>query len=274
MSEMWDSVAGAWERNADLVDAQLAPATATMLDAARLAEGNAVLDIACGAGSAGIAAAGRVGAAGRVVLADDAPLMVEAAGRRSAGLPQAGTLVCDLTGIEAPDASFDAVLCRHGLMFADDHSAAVAEARRVLRPGGRYVAMTWDSRAANPWLGLIMDAVGEQFGVAFPPPGVAGPFPLDDPGLLADALRGGGLEDAEVVRVATPMHTASLETWWELVPQLAGPLAIALAGMEADVRDAIRARALAHGAGAARASGDGIEMDGSVFVASGRRPAA
>ena len=58
-------------------------------------------------------------------------------------------------------------------MFVDEPADAVREARRVLRPGGRYVAMTWDAREANPWLGLILDAVGEQFGVPFPPPGIA-----------------------------------------------------------------------------------------------------
>ncbi len=96
--------------------------------------------------------------------------MVQAAARRAAALPQVTTLVCDELQLEAADESFDAVLCRHGLMFVDDPADAVREARRVLRPGGRYVAMTWDAREANPWLGLILDAVGEQFGVPFPPP--------------------------------------------------------------------------------------------------------
>ena len=40
------------------------------------------------------------------------------------------------------------------------------------------------------------------------------------------------------------MHAASLDEWWERVPKLAGPLATALAGMEADVRDAIGERAM------------------------------
>ena len=88
MSDMWDSVADAWERNADFVDVQLAPATAVMLDAARIGAGDAVLDVAAGPGGAGIAAAARVGEPGRVVLSDDAPAMVEAAARRAAGLAQ------------------------------------------------------------------------------------------------------------------------------------------------------------------------------------------
>lgn len=79
------------------------------------------------------------------------------------------------------------------------------------------------------------------------------------------------VDDQIVTRVATPMHASSLEAWWERVPQLAGPLAIALEGMEDDVREAIHVRALDHGASAARTSSEGIEMDGAVLVASGRR---
>jgi len=271
MSELWDSVAGAWERYAELVDVQLTSATEAMLDAAQIGPGKSVLDVAAGPGGAGLAAAARVGESGRVVLTDVAPAMVDAAGRRSAALPQVSTLVCDEVRLEAADETFDAVVCRHGLMFAPEPATAVREARRVLRDDGRYVAMTWDVRAANPWLGLILDAVGGQFGVPFPPPGVPGPFSLGDPALLTEALRSGGLLDVEVVRVATPMRTASLESWWELVPQLAGPLAIALAGMEDEVRDEIRVRALEYGSAAAEPGDDGIELAGSVLIASGRR---
>lgn len=271
MSEMWDSVAAAWERNAEFVDAHLTAATEAMLDAAQVGPGDAVLDVGAGPGGAGIAAAARVGDSGSVVLSDVAPAMVEAAARRAADLPQVSTLVCDEDALDAADESFDAVICRHGLMFAPEPATAVREARRVLRDGGRYAAITWDDRDANPWLGLVLDAVGEQFGVPFPPPHVPGPFSLGDPALLSDALGSGGLRDVEVVRMATPMHRASLADWWDLVPQLAGPLALALAGMEEDVRDEIRARALGYGAAAARPGDDGIELAGSVLIASGRR---
>jgi SAM-dependent methyltransferase len=272
VSEIWNGVAGEWERNADFVDAHMAGATSALLDAAQIDAGDAVLDLAAGPGGAGIAAARRVGESGRVVVADVAPAMVEAAARRTATMAQISTLVCDQAAIAAPDGSFDAVICRHGLMFAEVPESAVREAGRVLRPVGRYAAMTWDARAANPWLGLILDAVGEQFGVPFPPPGIAGPFSLDDPTRLTEVLRAGGLEDVRVERVMTPMHASSLEAWWDLVPQLAGPLAQALAGMEPAARDAIRRRALEYGAAASRPTDDGIELDGSVLVGAGRRP--
>lgn len=273
MAEMWDSVAGAWEANADVVDAQLGAATEAMLDGVRAGPGDAVLDLACGAGSAGLMAARRVGAEGRVVLSDIAPGMVQAAARRAGGLPQVSTLVSDLEAIDAPDGSYDAVVCRLGLMFGGDRVAAVGEALRVLRPGGRYGAMTWSARSANPWLGRLLDAVGEQFGVPFPPPGVANPFSLDDADALARVLRDAGLQDVEVQEVDATYRDSSLDAWWTHVPQLAGPLAQALAGMDPEVRDAIRDRALAHGAAAAReAPGGDIELGGVVLVATGRRP--
>src|SRR4051794_7656593 len=250
VSEMWNSVAPAWERNAAFVDEHLSEATGALLDAAAVAEGASVLDVATGPGGAGLAAAERAGPSGRVLLADDASDMVAVAARRADGHAAVSAAVFDQSAIDAADATFDAVISRHGLMFAEEPAAAVREAARVLRPGGRYAAIVWDRREANPWLGLILDAVGAQFGVPFPPPGVAGPFALGDADRLATVLGEGGLEHVHVAALATPMPAASLDAWWERVPQLAGPLALALEAMEPDVRAAIRQRALDAGAGA------------------------
>jgi SAM-dependent methyltransferase len=273
MSEMWDSAAPGWEANAGFVDEQLARATEAMLDAAGIDEGDAVLDLAAGPGGAGLAAAQRVGSSGSVVLSDVAVAMVAVAARRAGEGPRVSTAVFDQSAIGFEDARFDAVINRHGLMFVEDPIAAVAEAVRVLRAGGRYATMTWDRRELNPWLGLVLNAVGDQFGVPFPPPDVRGPFSLDDPGALTSVLRDGGLQDVTVEAMSTPMHATSLEQWWERVPKLAGPLAIALAGMEADVRDAIAERAMQAGAKAAAAEGDGIVLAGSVLIGSGHKAA-
>lgn len=272
MSEMWNSVALGWEENAQFVDDHLAPATESLLDAASIGEGDAVLELATGPGGAGLAAARRVGQHGTVLLSDVAEQMVAVAARRSSGQPQVKTAVFDQDDIAAENGSFDAVISRHGLMFVEDTVAAVREGVRVLRPGGRYAAMTWGPREANPWLGLVLDAVGEQFGIPFPPPGIRGPFSLEDAEVLASLLRRGGLTDVAVTVIETPMPAPSLQAWWERVPKLAGPLAQALEGMEPEIRESIRQRALGAAEHIVRKVGKQIEFPGRVLVASGSNP--
>jgi SAM-dependent methyltransferase len=269
---MWDSVAPGWEANAQFVDGHLAPATEALLDAAGIGAGDVVLDLAAGPGGAGLLAAERVGPSGAVLLSDAAAEMVAVATRRASAHPQVSTAVFDQSEIAAEDGRFDAVISRHGLMFAEDAVGAVQEAARVLRPGGGYAAMTWGPREQNPWLGLILDAVGEQFGVPFPPPNVRGPFELGDVELLTSVLEDGGLIDVRVVSIETPMHAASLEAWWARVPQLAGPLAIALAGMEPAVREEIAQRAISAGANASQRDGDDVVFTGWALIGSGRKP--
>jgi SAM-dependent methyltransferase len=272
MSEMWNSVAPGWEANAEFVDEHLAAATDALLDASGITAGDAVLELAAGPGGAGLRAAQRVGLNGSVVLSDDAPEMVAVAARRAIGYPQVSTAVFDQSKILAENGHFDAVISRHGLMFAEDSVGAVREAARVLRPGGGFAAMTWGPRSMNPWLGVVLDAVGEQFGVPFPPPNIRGPFSLDDAALLASVLGEGDLDDVQVQAVETPMHAVSVQAWWERVPQLAGPLATALAAMEPDVREQIAQRAMDAGAQASHRDGDRIVLPGSVLIASGRTP--
>ncbi len=208
-----------------------------------------------------------------MLLSDVAVEMVAVAARRASADSRVSTAVFDQSAIDCGDASFDAMINRHGLMFVEDPAQAVAEAVRVLRAGGHYAVMTWDRREVNPWLGLVLDAVGAQFGVPFPTPNVRGPFSLDTPDVLMSVLREGGLEDVRVKAMSTPLHAASLEQWWERVPKLAGPLAIALAGMEADVRNAIAERAMQSGARAAASVGAGIVFKGSALIGSGHKAA-
>jgi ubiquinone/menaquinone biosynthesis C-methylase UbiE len=110
---MWQSVAPGWGENADYVDARGAQLTDRLLELARVAAGDRVLELACGAGGLGLAAAER---ADEVVLSDVAPAMVEiaAARARERGLGNIETLTLDLDAIGQPDASYDVVLCREG----------------------------------------------------------------------------------------------------------------------------------------------------------------
>ena len=136
---MWSAVAGAWGEHADYTDARGAQLTRRMLELTAPAAGERVLELACGAGGLGLAAAELVSPGGEVILSDVAAEMTAIAAARAAalGLTNVSTRELDLERIEQPDASYDVVLCREGLMFATDPERAAHELRRVLRPAGR-----------------------------------------------------------------------------------------------------------------------------------------
>ena len=80
---MWAAVAGAWEEHADFVDARGAAVTERLLDLAAPRPGDRVLELACGAGGVGLAAAERVAPGGEVVLSDAVPAMASTAAARA-----------------------------------------------------------------------------------------------------------------------------------------------------------------------------------------------
>ena len=268
---MWGAVAPGWEQNADFVDSRTRDLTRAMLEAAALGPGDRVLELACGPGGLGIAAAERVGADGEVVLSDVAPQMTAiAAGRSEArGLGNVTTLDLDLERIDQPDSSYDAVLCREGLMLVPDHDGAASEMRRVLRPGGRAVVSVWGPRERNPWLGAMLDAVGAQLGATFPPPGLPGPFALDGRDKLLAVLSGAGFEDVAVDEVAAPWVGASFDQWWLVTTALAGPLSKVLEAQPPEAIEAIRSHA--REALAPYETSDGLEIPGVTLVGAARR---
>ena len=269
---MWASVAPAWGEHADYADTRGAAITAAMLELAAPRPGERVLELAGGAGGVGIAAARLVGPTGEVVLSDVAAEMTRIAAARAAalGLGNVRGLILDLDDLAQPDRAYDVVLCREGLMFALDPAHAVAEIRRVLRPGGRVALAVWGPRARNPWLGLVFDAVGAQLGVPVPPPGIPGPFALDDPDRLGRLLADAGLADVAVTEVPTPLRDACFDAWLTRTSALAGPLASRLAALPEQARRQLRARL----AEAVRPypTPNGLDFPGVSLLAAARRP--
>jgi SAM-dependent methyltransferase len=226
-----------------------------------------VLELACGPGGAGLAAAAL---AGEVVLSDVAAEMTAVAGERAVerGLTNVSTRVLDLEHIAEPDASYDVVLCREGLMFASDPAAAASEIERVLRPGGRVAIAVWGPRERNPWLGVVLDAVAAQFGPRVIAPGMPGPFALGDANRLRAILAGSGLEDITIEEVGVPLRAVSFVAWWERTSAMAGPLAGLLATLPEDAAQTLRARL--RDAVAPYRTPAGLVFPGVALIAGGR----
>ena len=267
---MWAAVAPSWEHHADYVDARAEAITGELLAAAALRPGDRALELACGPGGLGLAAASLVGPAGEVVVSDVVPAMTAIAAARAAaaGLDNVAARSLDLEQIAEPDGTYDVVLCREGLMFAAEPGRAAAEIARVLRPGGRAAIAVWGPRAANPWLGLVFDAVSEQLGMPMPPPGMPGPFALGDAERLRGLLVGGGLVDVDVRELDVPLAAPSFEDWWTRTSSLAGPLSALLAGMAPEATADLAARLRT--AVAPYETPDGLRFPGLALLASGR----
>jgi ubiquinone/menaquinone biosynthesis C-methylase UbiE len=271
LRSMWGAVAPGWDQNADFVDSRTEGLTRAMLEAAALKPGDRVLELACGPGGLGLEAAKLVGSDGHVVLSDVVPQMtaIAAARAKDRGLDNVTTLELDLEQIDQPDGTYDAALCREGIMLVLDPKAAAREIHRVLKPGGRAVVSVWGPRERNPWLGAMLDAVGAQLGMTFPPPGMPGPFALDGRDKLLEVFSDAGHHDVEVAEVAAPWIGASFDQWWLVTSALAGPLAKLL---EAQPRDSIEAiRSNAREALSEYETANGLEIPGVTLVGIAQR---
>jgi SAM-dependent methyltransferase len=270
LHRMWGAVAGGWAEHAVWADARGAAVAETMLELATPEPGERVLELACWPGGVGLAAAERVAPGGEVVLSDVAVEMTSIAAARAGalGLDNVSTRELDLEQIDEPDGSYDVVLCREGLMLVPDPARAVREIRRVLRLGGRLALAVWGPRERNPWLGVVFDSVSAHLGTPTPPPGIPGPFSLEDAGSLADLLRDAGLTGIGVREQPTPYHAASFEEWWTRTCALAGPLAQKLAALPEHASQALRARA--REAISAYQTPTGLEIPGVSLIAAAR----
>lgn len=137
--------------------------------------GHACLDLACGAGLACAVAAKR-GAEATGVDASEA--MVAYARHRA---PSARFEGADLEALPFPDAAFDLVTSFNGVQYAADLPAAMREAARVLRPGGRAAIAVWNRPERTP-MASVIGALRPL--LPAPPPGAPGPFALSDPQAL------------------------------------------------------------------------------------------
>jgi ubiquinone/menaquinone biosynthesis C-methylase UbiE len=116
-----------------------------LVELAQVAAGEHVLDVACGRGAVLFAAAEQVGPQGLVIGIDLSDGMVQEtqADVTRRGLKNIQVRQMDAEALDFPDASFDAVLCGFGLFFFPRLEKALAEFKRVLKPGGRIAVSTW-----------------------------------------------------------------------------------------------------------------------------------
>jgi SAM-dependent methyltransferase len=243
-----------WQSAAARYPASFAHATAAYVDALLAAvdtgPGRRLLDVACGSG---VVAAAAVARGSTVAGVDFSPAMLAEARRR---VPDAEWHEADAEALPIADGSVDAVVSNFGLHHFPFPTRALAEARRVLRPGGRLAATVWAAPDANPGWRIVFDAIAAHGDPAIPLPTA----PLGRLNRTEDCLRvmrDAGFEDDQVsVRVVRA-------TWPLASPEhlidgfLAGTVRMAalIAAQTPDARSNIRAAVAAAVAAHTRADG-------------------
>ena len=220
------------------VPAMFVPWATILLRHASLRRGERVLDVACGTGIVARLAAPLVSSNGHVVALDLNQAMLAVACAQPA--PSGATITWqegNAMALPAPDRSFDAVLCQHGLQFIPDRARAVSEMRRVLVPGGRALVIVLQALAGHPLFEALITSVARH--LSLPISAVMTPFALCD----ADELRGlfisAGFEKVDVVPESTKVRFPEPERFVPLVATSAAAAVPAFAELHAPARESL-----------------------------------
>jgi SAM-dependent methyltransferase len=266
-----EAIAPSWERRRADIEAVATPVREWMLRELRPQSGDTVLELAAGVGDTGFEAAAMAGARGRLICSDFSPSMVAAARRRGAelGVRNAVFMVMDAERLELDDDSVDGVLCRFGYMLMAHPGTALAETRRVLRPGGRVVLAVWGPLERNPFFAIIARSLVQRGHIPPPePPPAPGVFSMANAERTAALLAGAGFDEVRTAEVEGRFELPSVDEYLSVIADTAGPIALALralsdaerAGVRADVEDAF----------ARFAAADGYELPCVALCAVGR----
>ncbi|MEZ5277488.1 MAG: class I SAM-dependent methyltransferase [Opitutaceae bacterium] len=196
---LWGARAKDW---AEIQEGQFSNAYQAVFDQCGLGADTDYCDVGCGAGMAALLASDR---GARVSGLDASHNLLGIARQR---VPEGDYRIGDLEELPFPDGAFDLVTSFNAVQYAANPRAALAEARRIAKPAGRIVVMTWGDPEGMEAAALVaaLKALLPQ-----PPPGAPGPFALSDEGALRAFAESGGLQTLSVTDVACHWHYPDLE---------------------------------------------------------------
>jgi len=197
---LWGAAAEDW---ASIQESTCRPVYQAVFERAGLKAGEGYLDVGCGAGLAAQIAATR----GAKVFGLDAAENLLAIARSR--VPDGEFCVGELESLPFADGTFDLVTGFNSFQYAANPGSALAEAKRVVKPGGHVAVVTWGDPAGMEAATLV---AALRPLLPPPPPGAPGPFALSDEAALRAFASAAALEPLDVLDVDAPWHYADLAT--------------------------------------------------------------
>lgn len=273
MQAQWNTAAAGWNAHTEDIRTWLHEPTEAMCDMAGVRAGARVLDVAAGSGDQTLALARKVGAQGYVLATDLSPAIIALARDNAAraGFGHVETLVADGEDLGVPEASFDAAVCRLGLMFFPDPLQGLREMHRALRPGGGACTMVFSRPDKNPCLTILMSTALKHAGLPARDPFVAGGLlSLGKPGHIDALFKSAGFHDVETIAVDAPFRLPSVDHYLAFVRSSASPILQILGQLGAPAAEAawseMRERLMAY------TTPDGWAGPNELQLTAGRRP--
>lgn len=238
----WNSVAEGWQKWWKITETTCEKVSRRLVEIAEITRGSKVLDIATGIGEPAITAANQVGDSGHVLATDISSQMLTFAKQRaiSLGLEQVIEFKeGDAETIDLSSSTFDAALCRFGLMLLPDLRTGFSNIYGSLVDGGRLAAAVWASPDKVPIISLALDAVIRETKSPAPSEGAPGPFRLSDEKMITSSLKESGFKDVAIKRMSVSFDFESAEDYTRYVYDTAAPLQAMLANQTPDRRDEV-----------------------------------
>lgn len=220
----YEQLMGRWSQ-------KLAP---LFIDFAGVADGEKILDVGCGTGSLTFALA-RTANLREIAAIDYSPIFVEEAIRRNTD-SRIKIRQADACALPFEDRTFDRALALLVLHFVPETSKAVAEMRRVVRPGGVAAAAVWDHLGGMPGMRMMVDTVavlnegGRRLRAHYC-------FqPMMQPGEMKRTFLKQGLVDVTETQLMIRMDYQSFDDYWAPIAAGEGPLGKYVATLDAAER--------------------------------------
>ncbi|HZD92137.1 MAG TPA: class I SAM-dependent methyltransferase [Pseudolabrys sp.] len=170
---------------------------------------SAVLEIAAGSGVVTRALAPRLARDARYVVTDLNQPMLDYAASRQPADTRIEWRQADALALPFEDAAFDLVCCQFGAMFFPDRTSGYREAKRVLKPGGRFLFSVWDRIEENVFADDVTNALAKLFPNDPPRFLARTPHGYHDTALIRRDLENAGFSRVEIETRAEQSRAAS-----------------------------------------------------------------